>query len=197
MSTFNSLSYATQLVATGLPREQAEVHANALQNVYDEEHKQYATKADFVALSSAVKLQIHQLEIKTDRIETKTDQLEIKTDRIEAKMLQIEVKTNQIEIKTIQIEAKTNQIEAKTNQIEVKMTQIEKKIDQVEQKLSAELSGLKITIDECKNEFSHFRADVSELKTSHKYLRWIGAGVATMCLSVIGINISMFMFLAK
>jgi hypothetical protein len=77
------------------------------------------------------------------------------------------------------------------------MTQIEKKIDQVEQKLSAELSGLKITIDECKNEFSHFRADVSELKTSHKYLRWIGAGVATMCLSVIGINISMFMFLAK
>ena len=119
MSTFNSLSYATQLVATGLPREQAEVHANALQNVYDEEHKQYATKADFVALSSAVKLQIHQLEIKTDRIETKTDQLEIKTDRIEAKMLQIEVKTNQIEIKTIQIEAKTDQIE-------IKMTQIEK-----------------------------------------------------------------------
>ena len=190
MSTFNSLSYATQLVATGLPREQAEVHANTLQNIYDEEHKQYATKADFVALSSAVKLQIHQLEIKTDRIETKTDQLEIKTDRIEAKMLQIEVKTNQIEIKTIQIEAKTDQIE-------IKMTQIEKKIDQVEQKLSAELSGLKTTIDECKNEFSHFRADVSEQKTSHKYLRWIGAGVATMCLSVIGINISMFMFLAK
>ena len=183
MKTFNSLSYATQLVATGLPREQADVHANALQNIYDEEHKQYATKADFIALSSAVKLQIHQLEIKTDRIETKTDQLEIKTDRIEAKMLQIEVKTNQIELKT--------------DQIEIKMTQIEKKIDQVEKKLSSELSGLKTTIDECKNEFSHFRSDVSELKTSHKYLRWIGAGVATMCLSVIGINISMFMFLAK
>ena len=33
MSTFNSLSYATQLVATGLPREQAEVHANALKNI--------------------------------------------------------------------------------------------------------------------------------------------------------------------
>lgn len=190
MSTFNSLSYATQLVAAGLPREQAEVHANALQNVYDEEHQQYATKADFVALSSAVKLQIHQLEIKTDRIETKTDQLEIKTDRIEAKMLQIEAKTNQIE-------AKTNQIGAKTNQIEVKMTQIEKKIEQVEQKLSAELSGLKTTIDECKNEFSHFRGDVSELKTSHKYIRWVGAGVVTMCLSVIGLNISMFMFLVK
>ena len=183
MSTFNSLSYATQLVNAGVPREQAEVHAQVLQQVYDEEHQQYATKADFVALSSAVKLQIHQLEIKTDRIETKTDQLEIKTDRIEAKMLQIEVKTNQIE--------------AKTNQIEVKMTQIEKKIDQVEQKLSSELSGLKITIDQCKNEFSHFRADVSELKTSHKYIRWVGAGVVTMCLSVIGLNISLFMFLAK
>ena len=176
MSTFNSLSYATQLVNAGVPREQAEVHAQVLQHVYDEEHQQYATKADFIALSSAVKLQIHQLEIKTDRIETKTDQLEIKTDRIEAKMLQIEVKTNQIE---------------------VKMTQIEKKIDQVEQKLSSELSGLKITIDQCKNEFSHFRADVSELKTSHKYIRWVGAGVVTMCLSVIGLNISMFMFLAK
>jgi hypothetical protein len=33
MSTFNSLSYAAQLVAAGLPREQAEVHANALENL--------------------------------------------------------------------------------------------------------------------------------------------------------------------
>lgn len=38
MSTFNSLSYATQLVATGLPREQAEVHANALQKYAFSEH---------------------------------------------------------------------------------------------------------------------------------------------------------------
>ena len=190
MSTFNSLSYATELVKAGLSREQAEVHAHALQNVYDEEHQQYATKADFVALSSAVTLQIHQLEIKTDRIETKTDQLEIK-------MIQIEAKTNLIEAKTNQIEVKMNQIEAKMNQIEAKTNQIEKKIDQVEQKLSAELSGLKTTIDACKNEFSHFRADVSALRAAHKYILWIGGAVATMCLSVIGLNVSMLMTLAK
>ena len=183
MSTFNSLSYATQLVNAGLPREQAEVHANALQNLYDEEHQQYATKADFVAFSSAVKLQIHQLEVKTDRIETKTDQLE--------------VKMNQIELKTNQIEAKTNQIEAKTNQIEVKMTQIETKIEQVEQRLSSELSSLKVTIDECKNEFSHFRSDVSVLRAANKYILWIGGGIATMCLTFMGLSISMFMSLSK
>ncbi len=183
MSTFNSLSYATRLVDAGVPRDQAEVHALVLQSVYDEEHKQYATKADFLELRQEVKQQILHLEMKTDRIEAKTDQLEIKTDRIEAK-------TDQLELKTDRIEAKMNQIEAKTNQIEVKLTE-------VEAKLSAEISGLTKTVNECKEEFLRFRSDVSVLRTSHKYIVWISGGVATMCLSVIALCIPIFLHTLK
>jgi hypothetical protein len=92
VSTFNSLFYATRLVDAGVPRDQAEVHALVLQGVYDEEHKQYATKADFLEFRQEVKQQILHLETKTDRIAAKTDQLEIKTDRIEAKITEVEVK---------------------------------------------------------------------------------------------------------
>jgi methyl-accepting chemotaxis protein len=183
VSTFNSLSYATRLVDAGVPRDQAEVHALVLQSVYDEEHKQYATKADFLELRQEVKQQILHLEMKTDRIEAKTDQLEIKTDRIEAK-------TDQLELKTDRIEAKMNQIEAKTNQIEVKLTE-------VEAKLSAEISGLTKTVNECKEEFLRFRSDVSVLRTSHKYIVWISGGVATMCLSVIALCIPIFLHTLK
>ena len=169
MSTFNSLSYATRLVDAGVPRDQAEVHAHVLQSVHDEEHKQYATKADFLELRQEVKQQILHLETKTDRIEAKTDQLEIKTDRIEAKMNLIE--------------AKTNQIEAKINEVEVK--------------LSAEISGLTKTVNECKDEFLRFRSDVSVLRTSHKYIVWISGGVATMCLSVIALCIPIYLHTLK
>jgi hypothetical protein len=85
VSIFNSLSYATRLVNAGVPRDQAEVHALVLQSVYDEEHNQYATKADFLEFRQDVKQQLLHLE-------TKTDQLEIKTDRIEAKITEVEVK---------------------------------------------------------------------------------------------------------
>ena len=155
MSTFNSLSYATRLVDAGVPRDQAEVHALVLQNVYEEEHKQYATKADFLELRQEVKQQILHLEAKTDRIAAKTDQLEIKTGRIEAKITEVEVK------------------------------------------LSAEISGLAKTVNECKEEFLSFRADVSVLRTSHKYIVWICGGVATMCLSVIALCIPIYLHTLK
>ena len=155
MSTFNSLSYATRLVDAGVPRDQAEVHALVLQSVYEEEHKQYATKADFLELRQEVKQQILHLEAKTDRIAAKTDQLEIKTDRIEAKITEVEVK------------------------------------------LSAQISGLTKTVNECKEEFLSFRADVSVLRTSHKYIVWISGGVATMCLSVIALCIPIYLHTLK
>jgi transcriptional antiterminator Rof (Rho-off) len=162
VSTFNSLSYATRLVNAGVPRDQAEVHALVLQSVYDEEHNQYATKADFLEFRQEVKQQLLHLE-------TKTDQLEIKTDRIAAK-------TDQLEIKTDRIEAK---------------------ITEVEVKLSAEISGLVKTVNECKEEFLSFRADVSVLRTSHKYIVWISGGVATMCLSVIALCIPIYLHTLK
>lgn len=148
MGTFNSLLYATKLVNTGVPRDQAEVHAQVLQNIYDEEHKQYATKNDFIQLSHDVKLQMNQLEIKTNQLETKIDHVDIK-------------------------------------------------IVEVEKKLSCEISGLKTTIDQCKDEFLNFRSDLSVLKTSHRYMVWIGGGLATICLSVLGLCISMFMHTVK
>lgn len=155
MSTFNSLSYATRLVNAGVPRDQAEVHALVLQSVYEEEHKQYATKADFLELRQEVKQQILHLEAKTDRVAAKTAQLEIKTDRIEAKITEVEVK------------------------------------------LSAEISGLAKTVNECKEEFLSFRTDLSNLRTSHKYIVWISGGVATMCLSVIALCIPIYLHTLK
>jgi len=80
MTMFNSLAYATKLVNAGLPRAQAEVHAQELQEVLERECGQYATKADLIALGSEVKAEIKQLEEKTDRLEAKTGRLEAKID---------------------------------------------------------------------------------------------------------------------
>ena len=51
---FNSLSYATKLVDAGVPREQAEVHAQVLQGVYEQEHGQYATKTDLIKITDEI-----------------------------------------------------------------------------------------------------------------------------------------------
>ena len=123
MTMFNSLAYATKLVNAGLPRAQAEVHAQELQEVLERECGQYATKADLIALGSEVKAEIKQLEEKTVRLEAKTGRLEAK-------------------------------------------------------------------IDGCIAEFVGLRADVAVLTNSHKFVLWIGGGVATMALSVFGLFIS-------
>ena len=70
MSTFDSLSHARQLEAAGVPRAQAEVHAQFLQSIYDKKHKQYATKADVVKHKPD--------EAKTDRLIEKLTQIELK-----------------------------------------------------------------------------------------------------------------------
>ena len=113
MSMFNSLSYATKLVNAGLPRAQAEVHAQELQEVLEREQEQYVTKADLIPLSQEAKAEIANLKI-----------------TLEAK------------------------------------------------------------IDDCKAEFSSLRADIAVLTNSHKFVLWIGGGVATMALSVFGLFIS-------
>ena len=148
---FNSLSYATQLVNAGVPREQAEVHAQVLQGVYEQEHEQYATKADFLVMRNEVTTQIEQLETKTDRLEAKTDRLEEKADRID------------------------------------------KKVSEFEIKITAEIADLKTTINECKKEFSNFQSDISVLKSSHKYILWIGGAMVTLFVSMFGVNVSMLL----
>ena len=158
MSMFNSLSYATKLVNTGLPRAQAEVHAQELQEVLERECGQYATKADLLAWGSELKAEIKQLEKKTDRLEAKTDRLETKTDRLEAK---------------------TDRLETKTDRLETKTDRLETKIDGC----IAEFVGLRA-------DFAGLRADVAVLTSSHKFVLWIGGGVATMCLSVFGLMIT-------
>ena len=148
MSTFNSLSYAKQLINAGVPSDQAEVHALMLQSLYDEEHDKYATKADFLSIGHDVRAHINKLEVKTDRLEGKTDHLETK-------------------------------------------------IVQVETKISAEIADLKKTIYQCKDDFAEFRSDLTALRTSHKYIIWIGGGVATLCLSAFGLCITMFLHAVK
>ncbi len=141
---FNSLSYATQLVNAGVPREQAEVHAQVLQGVYEQEHEQYATKADFLVMRNEVTTQIEQLETKTDRLEEKADR-------------------------------------------------IDKKVSEFQIKITAEIADLKTTINECKKEFSNFQSDISVLKSSHKYILWIGGAMVTLFVSMFGVNVSMLL----
>ncbi len=169
---FNSLSYATQLVNAGVPREQAEVHAQVLQGVYEQEHEQYATKADFIVMRNEVTTQIEQLETKTDRLEAKADRLEVKTDRLEAK---------------------TDRLEAKTDRLEAKTDRIDKKVSEFEIKITADIADLKTTINECKKEFSNFQSDILVLKSSNKYILWIGGAMVTMFVSMFGINVSMLL----
>jgi len=98
MSTFNSLSYTKQLINAGVPREQAEAHAQGIQGVFDEEHKYYASKADFLEFGHQIKQQISHLEQKTDQLEIKTDRLEDKTDRLQVKMTEIEEHIIQLKV---------------------------------------------------------------------------------------------------
>lgn len=120
---------------------------------------------------------------------TKSDFLEFRQE-VKQQLLHLETKTDQLEIKTDRIAAKTDQLEIKTDRIEAKITE-------VEVKLSAEISGLAKTVNECKEEFLSFRADVSVLRTSHKYIVWISGGVATMCLSVIALCIPIYLHTLK
>jgi peptidoglycan hydrolase CwlO-like protein len=132
-------------------------------------HSQYATKADFKILSHEVKTHLHQLEEKTDRLEKKTDRLEETTERLEAR----------------------------TNRLEEKVDHLDHKVTQFEARMSSEMADLKATMNtntnECKNEFSKLRAAVAVLTNSHKYVLWIGGGLATICISVFGLCISILL----
>jgi len=132
-------------------------------------HSQYATKADFKVLSHEVKTQINHLEEKTDRLEKKTDRLEEATVRLNAR----------------------------TGRLEEKVDHLDQKVTQFEARMSSELADLKSTMnnnmDHCKNEFSRLRADIAVLTNSHKYVLWIGGGLATMCMGVFGLCISILL----
>lgn len=132
-------------------------------------HSQYATKADFKVLSHEVKTHINHLEEKTNRLEMKTDRLE------EA---------------TVHLNARTGRLEEKVDHLDQKLTQFEAR-------MSSELSDIKSTMntnmDQCKAEFSRLRADIAVLTNSHKYVLWIGGGLATMCMGVFGLCISILL----
>lgn len=139
-------------------------------------HSQYATKADFKILSHEVKTHLNQLEEKTDRLEKKTDRLEEITERLEVR---------------------TGRLETKTDRLEEKVDHLDQNVTRFEARMSSELADLKVTMkantDECKNEFSKLRADVAVLTNSHKYVLWIGGGLATICISVFGLCISILL----
>ena len=143
MTMFNSLAYATKLVNTGLPRAQAEVHAQELQEVLERECVQYATKADLKQLQKVLERECGQYATKADLIALGSE---------------VKAEIKQLEEKTVRLEAKTGRLEAK--------------------------------IDGCIAEFVGLRADVAVLTNSHKFVLWIGGGVATMALSVFGLFIS-------
>jgi len=136
-------------------------------------HSQYATKADFRVLSHEVKTHINHLEEKTDRLEKKTDRLE------EA---------------TVRLDVRTGRLEMKTDRLEEKVDHLDQKVTQFEARMSSELADIKSTMntnmDYCKTEFSKLRADVAVLTNSHKYVLWIWSVLATMCVGVFGLCIS-------
>ncbi len=148
MANFKSLSYVIQLEAAGVSRQQAQVHAQMLQQVYDEEHSQYATKADLQCLSN---------------------------------FLENKISSEIADVKALINECKQDFAECKKDFAECKKDFAECKQD----------------IAECKRGFAELRADIASIKISHKYLIWIGGGIATMCASAIGMCVSMFLYSLK
>jgi predicted RNase H-like nuclease (RuvC/YqgF family) len=108
------------------------------------------------------------------------------------KILSHEVKTH-----LNQLEEKTDRLEKKTDRLEAKVDHLDQKVTQFEVRMSSEMADLKAMLnantDECKNEFSKLRADVAVLTNSHKYVLWIGGGLATICISVFGLCISILL----
>lgn len=161
MTMFNSLGYVQKLLNAGVSRDQAEVQAQELQEILQQDQEQFATKADLIVVHQEVKEQIHQLEVKTDRLEMKTDRLQMKTGQLEKKIDHLEIKTDHLDRKI--------------------------------SSMTVEIIGLKTTMDACKSEFSGLRADVAVLTNSHKYVLWIGGGLATVCFSVFGLCVSILL----
>ncbi len=155
MANFNSLSYVIQLEAAGVSRQQAQVHAHMLQQVYDEEHSQYATKADLQCLSN---------------------------------FLENKISSEIADVKALINECKQDFAECKKDFAECKKDFAECKQD---------IAECKKDFAECKQGFAELRADIASIKISHKYLIWIGGGIATMCASAIGMCVSMFLYSLK
>ncbi len=115
------------------------------------------------------------------------------------KILSHEVKThlNQLEEKTDRLEETTERLEARTDRLEAKVDHLDQNVTRFEERMSSEMADLKVTMkantDECKNEFSKLRADVAVLTNSHRYVLWIGGGLATICISVFGLCISILL----
>ena len=69
--------------------------------------------------------------------------------------------------------------------------------NQFETRISSEFTELKSMIKanthEFKNECSKLRAAIAVLTNSHKYVLWIGGGLATICISVFGLCISILL----
>ena len=69
--------------------------------------------------------------------------------------------------------------------------------NQFETRISSEFTELKSMIKanthEFKNECSKLRAAIGVLTNSHKYVLWIGGGLATICISVFGLCISILL----
>ena len=82
MTLFNPLSYVVELEAAGVSRQQAQVHAQTLQLVYHEEHRQYATKADLLQVSATLEAKISTeiLGVKTLIDDCKKDFIEFRAD---------------------------------------------------------------------------------------------------------------------
>jgi hypothetical protein len=82
MTLFNPLSYVVELEAAGVSRQQAQVHAQTLQQVYHEEHRQYATKADLLQVSATLEAKISTeiAGVKTLIDDCKKDFIEFRAD---------------------------------------------------------------------------------------------------------------------
>jgi len=71
-TTFDTLMYAKKLREAGVPEKQAEVQAEALKEVIEDN---LATKTDLVSMREKIEVQIKELETK---LETKIKELEYK-----------------------------------------------------------------------------------------------------------------------
>ena len=89
------------------------------------------------------------------------------------------------------------EVHAQLNKVEAKTDRLIERLTQFEINLSANVADLKTSMVEFKNEFVNVRTEMSALRASHQHMMWISGGMATVCLTALGLCIPLVLHALK
>ena len=137
---FDSLAYARQLQAAGVPEPQATAQAEALADAFRDQEATLATKADvaelradFAELGADVRTEI--AELRAD-MRTEFAQLEPRFSRIDSQFAQLEPRFSQIDSQFAQLEPRFSRIDSQFAQLEPRFSRIDSQFAQLETRMA-------------------------------------------------------------